>query len=89
MSEYVLKITCDAQGDAKRLNAPNDSAAILAAIQWEDHNTDMVLSSEGRVVARKDDGLWVLQPGAACHRGPSRTRAAIDDFTINVGWAKA
>lgn len=86
MSEYILNITCESGGGAKRMDAPNDGAAILAAIQWEDHNADMVLSSEGRVVAEKCDGTWSLKPDATRPQGPVSTRAAVNDFTVKAGW---
>ena len=87
MPEYILEITCDAHVIAKRLDAPNNGAAVLAAIQWEDHNADMVLSSEGRVVAEKREGTWSLKAEATRQQDPVGTRAAIDDFTVKVGWA--
>jgi hypothetical protein len=87
MSEYVLRITSEAHIEAKRLSAPNDSLAIRAALQWEDHNADMILSSEGRVVAEKRDRIWSLEPEARFEREMVSNRAAINDFTVGVGWA--
>jgi hypothetical protein len=87
MLEYVLKIATEVGVFDKRMFAENDSTAILAAIKWEDHNPDMQLFSDGRLVADKRHSLWCLRPDGIGASIPAKLRVVIDPFTRKLGWA--
>lgn len=88
MAEYILKSRNEAGETTKRLIAASDSVAILEAIRCEDHNSDLRLLCEGRLVAEKRVGFWCLEPEVLSAEVAAKLRVAVDPFTTKMGWAK-
>ena len=87
MPEYMLEISSEAGAVTKRMVASNDSTAILEAIRWEDHHSDLRLRCEGRLVAEKRFFLWCLEPEVVSATRGAAIRLSVDAFTVRAGWA--